>query len=78
YLTHGDMKACSTLTKRSLNYITDIINHIDFVSHQKKIPWNKIYREIDQSVQFDFYGVTKSSLSNLFIHKFSFKLHRVQ
>lgn len=76
YLTHGDMKACSILTKRSLNYIKAIINHIDLVSNQKSLPWSKIYRDIDKSLQFDFYGVTKSSLSNSFIHKISIHLNR--
>lgn len=76
YLTHGDMKACSILTKRSLNYIMAIINHIDLVSNQKSVPWSKIYRDIDKSLRFDFFGVAKSSLSNLFIHKVYFQLHR--
>ncbi|MXP49293.1 hypothetical protein FD733_07395 [Pantoea sp. Eser] len=78
YLTHGDIKACSFLAKKSINYISDIINHIDSLSNQKSIPWNKVYLDIMRSDQFDFYGVTKSSLSYSFIHDFHFLLCRSQ
>ncbi|ECF3749760.1 hypothetical protein E4A08_08345 [Salmonella enterica subsp. enterica serovar Hull] len=78
YLTHGDMKACSLLTKQSLYYIIDFINYIDNISNQRSLPWKKIYRDIDKSVKFDFYGVTKSSLSHIFIHKYIFQLNSPQ
>lgn len=75
YLTHGDMKACSMLTKQSLFYIIDFINYIDNCSNQKSLPWKKIYHDIENSTKFDFYGVTKSSLSSIFVHKFTIQLN---
>lgn len=76
YLTHGDMKACSLLTKISLKHVHVLINYIDNISNQTSLPWHVIHKQINKSVQIDFYGAIKSALADSYIHDFTFRFSK--